>query len=127
MLRVLIVEDQEADAELTARSLRRSGLTFEWERVETEEAFRAALSRRPDVVLSDGNVPGFGGLAALAIVREETPEIPFIVLSGAPWDHRAQAALAAGAAEFVCKADLKALAPAISRVLAGREPTGNNG
>jgi CheY-like chemotaxis protein len=121
MLRVLMVEDQEADAELTARSLRRGGLKFEWERVETEAAFRAALARGPDVVLSDGNVPGFGGLAALAIVRAEAPQIPFIVLSGAPFDHRAQAAIEAGAADFVCKADMGALAPAISRVLTPRE------
>lgn len=122
MLRVLMVEDQETDAELTARSLRRSGLEFQWERVETEAAFRAALARKPDVVLSDGNVPGFGGLAALAIVRAQTPQIPFIVLSGAPFDHRAQAAIEAGAADFVCKADMAALAPAISRALSSREP-----
>jgi CheY-like chemotaxis protein len=119
MLRVLMVEDQDGDAELAIRALRRTGLQIEWERVESEDAFREALARGPDLVLSDGQVPGFGGLAALAIVRAEAPQIPFIVLSGAPWDHRAQAALDAGAAEFVCKADINALAPAIERALGG--------
>ncbi len=121
MLRVLMLEDQEGDAELTIRALRRTGLQLECERVDSEEAFREALTRKPDLVLSDGQVPGFGGLAALAIVRAEAPQIPFIVLSGAPWDHRAQAALDAGAADFICKADINALAPAIARALGGRQ------
>jgi DNA-binding NarL/FixJ family response regulator len=120
MLRVLIVEDQELHAELTVRALLAAGLDLCWERVATEAAFRAALARGPDVVISDGEVPGFSGMAALAIVRTETPRTPFIVFSGAPWDYRAQEALAAGAADFVCKADLAALAPAVSRAIAGR-------
>jgi CheY-like chemotaxis protein len=119
MLHLLIVEDQEADAELTIRSLRGAGLQFRWERVDTPEGFREALTRAPDVVISDGQVPGFGGMAALAIVKAETPDTPFILLSGAPWDHGAQEALQAGVAEYVCKADLRALAPAVRRAIAG--------
>jgi CheY-like chemotaxis protein len=122
MLRVLIVEDQDADAELAMRALRRGGLTFEWERVETEVAFREALARAPDIVLSDGNVPGFGGLAALSIVQAEAPSTPLIVLSGAAWEQGGPAALAAGAAAFVCKADMRALLPAVKHALAGRQP-----
>jgi CheY-like chemotaxis protein len=118
MLHVLIVEDQAADAELTIRSLRTAGLQFRWEQVDTEAGLREALTRAPDLVISDGQVPGFGGMEALAIVRAEAPGTPFILLSGAPWDHRAQEALEAGATEYVCKADLRALAPAVRRALA---------
>jgi len=118
MLRLLMVEDQEADAELTLRALRVGGLEFVWERVDTEQAFREALHRTPDLILSDGQVPGFGGRAALTIARAEVPATPFIVLSGSTWDQHAQDVIAAGAADFVCKADLKALLPAIERALA---------
>ena len=123
MLRLLMVEDQEADAELTIRALRAAGFEFEWERVDTEQAFRDALRRVPDLILSDGQVPGFGGRAALIIARAEVPATPFIVLSGSTWDQLAQDALEAGATEYVCKADLKALAPAIQRALAARSGT----
>lgn len=123
MLRILLVEDQEDDAELTVRALKRGGLQFDWERVDTESGFRQALARRPDLVLSDGQLPGFGGLAALVIMRSERLEIPFILLSGAPWDHRAQEAIAAGASAFVCKADLGALMPAVERALANPRPS----
>ena len=36
LLRILMVEDVESDAEITFRELRRSGLQFEYRRVETE-------------------------------------------------------------------------------------------
>lgn len=119
MLRVLMVEDEPGDAELTLRHLHAGGIECVSERVETEAELREALRRgRADLVLSDGLLrAGFDGLAALAIVRAATPGVPFILLSGAPWDHKAQEAIAAGAADYVCKADLRALAPAVRRAL----------
>lgn len=122
MLRVLIVEDQDADAELAVRALRRGGLAFEWERVDTEVMFREALTRRPDIVLSDGHVPGFSGLAALSIVQAEAPGTPLVLLSGAAWEEGGPEAMEAGAAAFVCKADMRALLPAVQSALAGRQP-----
>jgi len=42
-LKVLIVEDNPADAELALRQLRRDGFEPEWERVDTEDAYLARL------------------------------------------------------------------------------------
>ena len=117
-MRLLIVEDQAPDAELTVQHLRESGMDCSWERVDTEVAFRQALDNAPDLIVSDAQLPGFDAEAALAIARSLAPQIPFIVFSGAPWDHRAQALLAAGATDYVCKADPRALAPAARRALA---------
>ena len=116
MLRLLIVEDAPADAELTIRQLHSDGIECSWERVDTEAAFRKALQRTPDLIISDGNLPQFDGRVALQIVRAEAPRIPLIFFSGAPWDHRAQEALEAGAAAFVCKADRRQLAAVVRRV-----------
>jgi CheY-like chemotaxis protein len=112
-----MLEDQAPDAELTARHLRDSGIDCTWERVDTEVGFRQALATAPDLIISDGELPGFGAEAALAIAHTLAPQIPFIVFSGAPWEHNAQALLAAGATDYVCKADPRALAPAVQRAL----------
>ncbi|MFP5373799.1 MAG: hybrid sensor histidine kinase/response regulator, partial [Gammaproteobacteria bacterium] len=53
-LKVLLVEDSDADAELMLRALRDLSTPFEHARVATEQALRRALAEyAPDVVLSD--------------------------------------------------------------------------
>jgi CheY-like chemotaxis protein len=116
-VRLLMLEDQAPDAELTVQHLRDSGIDCTWERVDTEAAFRQALAKTPDLIISDAQLPGFDAESALEIARTVAPHIPFIVFSGSPWDHSAQALLAGGAAAYVCKADTRALAPAVQRAL----------
>src|SRR5437763_8658186 len=82
-IRVLLIEDVEADAELALHELKRSGLRCEAQRVETEDAFRRALADfRPHVILSDFSMPHFDGMTALAMARELQADIPFIFVSG---------------------------------------------
>src|SRR2546430_10543622 len=84
-LRVLVVEDRAEDAELSVRELQRAELDCETRRVDTAEAFRRALTDfAPDVVLADYTVPGFGGMAALEIVRATAPALPLIIVTGSP-------------------------------------------
>jgi DNA-binding NarL/FixJ family response regulator len=117
-MRLLLLEDQAPDAELTLQHLRDSGIECTCERVATETGFRQALGKAPDLIISDAQLPGFNAESALAIARTVAPQIPFIVFSGAPWNHYAQELLAAGAADYVCKADTRRLAPAVKRALA---------
>src|SRR5262245_27313814 len=79
-LRILIVEDAPADAELCQRELRRSGLAFTARCVDTREAFEAALlDFVPSLVLSDFSMPtAFDGLTALDLTRAHLPEVPFV-------------------------------------------------
>ncbi len=117
-LRLLMVEDAEADAELAARQLSRSGIPFVHRVVHAEPAFREALRAfRPHVILSDFTLPGFGGLAALEIAQREAPEVPFIFLSGTIGEERAIEALRRGAIDYVFKSNVARLAPAIQRAL----------
>ena len=70
-LRVLVVEDRAEDAELAIRELRRAELNCETRRVDKADAFRHALvDFRPNIVLADYTVPGFGGMAALEILKD---------------------------------------------------------
>jgi diguanylate cyclase (GGDEF)-like protein len=117
-LRVLILEDVAAEAELTVRALETAGLDCVWQRVEGETEFRAGLRERPDIILSDFSLPRFDGMSALAMAAAEAPEIPFIFVSGTIGEERAIEALKHGAVDYVLKTNLARLAPAVKRALA---------
>lgn len=116
--RVLVVEDVEAEAELIVHQLRRAAFAFRWQRVETEDALRAALKDfAPTIVLSDFSLPQFDGLSALQIVREHSGDTPFVFVSGTIGEERAIEALHRGAADYIIKTNLKRLVPAVSRAI----------
>jgi diguanylate cyclase (GGDEF)-like protein len=117
MIRLLMVEDDDAAAELTLGVLSSSGLHCACERVVNEVEFRKALDCGPDLILSDSNVPGFDGLAALSIAKGQQPTIPFIFVSGHLDEAVAQQALKGGAADFVAKSQLDRLPPAVRSAL----------
>jgi signal transduction histidine kinase len=117
-LRLLIVEDSESDTQLAVRELERAGFDVQHLRVETEAALRAALDDGAwDLVISDYNVPGFGGTAALSIVREMQKDLPVVFVSGTIGEETAVIAMRAGANDYVMKSNLKRLVPAIEREL----------
>jgi signal transduction histidine kinase len=123
-LRVLIVEDNEDDAELLLRELRRSGFAPIFERVETRQAMTAALEQRWDVVVSDWAMPHFSAGDALALLQEMKHDLPFIIVSGTVGEEAAVAALRVGAHDFMAKGRLTRLVPAIEREM--REAAGRS-
>lgn len=117
-LRVLLVEDSVEDAALLERALARAGWAPRCERVETEAALRATLRGGSfDLAVSDWVLPSFSGMAALAVVQAEAPDLPVIISSGKIDEDVAVAALRAGAKDFVTKGNLARLGPAIAREL----------
>ena len=117
-LRVLMVEDSTADAELAIWRLKQGGYVCAPRRVVTAADMRAALAAElPDIILSDFSLPQFDGIAALAIARELAPEVPFIFLSGTIGEERAIEALKSGAIDYVLKTNPKRLVPAVKRAL----------
>ena len=117
MIRMLIIEDDVPAAELAARMLSSAGLSCAHEVVATEADFRSALARAPDVIVSDSNVPGFDGLAALSIAREELPRVPFIFFSASEGEAVEQRALNCGAAAYVPKSKPDRLPVAVRSAL----------
>ncbi|MDB4897100.1 MAG: domain S-box [Firmicutes bacterium] len=107
-LRLLNVEDSEDDALLLERHLSRAGYAVTMARVETAEAMISALAGAEwDVVVADYVLPRFSAPAALALVRERRPALPFILVSGAVGQETvAMAALRAGAQEYMLKTDV---------------------
>jgi two-component system sensor histidine kinase UhpB len=117
-LRLLLIEDDEADATLLIWDLRQGGFEPTWQRVETIEALRRALSAQPwDLIVGDYHLPTCTGLDALAAVRESGLDIPFLLISGTIGEEAAVAAMKAGAADYLLKHDLARLVPVIDREL----------
>src|SRR5258708_37611444 len=64
-LRVLFVEDSEADTELVRRDLHRSGYEDVSQRLETRDDLAEALQKNWDIGLSDFHLPRIRGHQAL--------------------------------------------------------------
>ena len=120
-LRVLHLEDSEVDHELAAALLARDGRSLAMLRVDSEAAFRAALEEDWDLVLSDYNLPGFSGLAALEILNGSGRLLPFVILSGEIGEDVAVQAMRAGASDYLLKSNLTRLAPALERAIEANE------
>jgi len=82
-LKILIIEDDPADADRLVHELERQGFAFQGCRVETREDFLRQLEPQPpDLVLSDHGIPAFSGFAALELVQEKCPQVPFVFVTG---------------------------------------------
>jgi len=116
LLRVLIVDDSDDDANLIIRRLRGGGYNPECERVDTYSAMKDSLQRKEwDVILCDYKMPVFSAPAALTLAQEMNPDIPFIIVSGAIGEDTAVAAMKSGAHDYVMKDKLTKLVVAIQR------------
>ena len=118
-LRVLLVEDSATDAKLVIQELQRTGRRVEFERVETEEAMRAALDGQPwDLVISDWSMPKFTAPAALAVLKEKQLDLPFIIVSGTIGEETAVSRRCARGRTTSCSRTGSArLTPAVEREL----------
>jgi len=115
-LKILLLEDSPADAEMIEERLRMDGIEFTMLTVDTGEDFERGLSGiRPDIILSDYNLPLFDGPDALEFAREKYPDIPFIFVTGVIGEEKAVETLQNGATDFVLKGNLARLAPAVLR------------
>ncbi len=122
-LSILILEDSPADAELVLFELENAGLSFSAKVVKTEKEFVAAIGEScPDIILSDYDLPRYTGALALAQAKQQCPDVPFILVTGAVGEDRAIEILTQGAKDYVLKSRLELrLVPAVKRALAEAE------
>jgi len=116
-LRVLIADDNDSVRAAVGRLLE--------ERFEIvgavstgRELVDAALAQRPDVIVSDLDMPSIDGLAAMKVLRDAGHTTPFVLLTGMEGDVRRW--IDVGVIGVVLKADVSELAAAIQAAAAGR-------
>lgn len=112
-LRVLLVEDNEADAELTRETLESSKIRIDLEVVNDGLAAIAYLLRRPpfekargpDVILLDLNLPKMDGRQVLAEIKqhEDLLQIPVVILTSSDADKDIARSYKLGANCYVTK------------------------
>jgi DNA-binding NarL/FixJ family response regulator len=71
------------------------------------EAIDQFRKHRPDVTLLDLQMPELGGLDAIKIIREESPEARIIILSTYKGDAQVLSALRSGAQAYLLKSTLR--------------------
>ncbi|MHB1616575.1 MAG: response regulator [Metallibacterium sp.] len=102
--RVLVVDDDAAQAAFAETVLRRAGMHTRT--VVEPLATLDELERfQPDLILMDINMPGADGLELTALIREREAFVstPIVFLSGDPDADRQYAALDAGGDDFIAK------------------------
>ena len=93
-LRALIADDSENDVVLLLRELRKAGYELVYERVSNPTAMQAALERQTwDIVISDYEMPHFGGFEALQLLKASGHDLPFILVSAVVSEETAVAAM----------------------------------
>ncbi len=101
-VRVLVVDDESALADLLSMALRYEG----WE-VRTAgdgaEAIRINRELRPDAVVLDIMLPDMDGLAVLGRLRRELPDVPVLFLTARDAVEDRIAGLTAGGDDYVTK------------------------
>lgn len=121
-IHLLILEDSATDKELLVAELKRSGQPFTHQCVCSKVDFLAALKMRQwDAVIADYVLPQFSGPEALHLLRNQESTIPFIMVSGIYGEEEAVAMMKAGANDYVMKANLSRLVPALNRELEAAE------
>jgi two-component system cell cycle sensor histidine kinase/response regulator CckA len=113
-LRILLIEDNPADAELITYELKRAELAHESHTVATKKAFLAELRKSPpDAIISDFSMPQFNALDALHALKAHRVEVPFILVTGSQSEEVAVECIKEGADDYILKSSLKRLPTAL--------------
>jgi C4-dicarboxylate-specific signal transduction histidine kinase len=117
-LRILLLENNDHDAELIQELLQGEYSECEVIRAQTRTEFISGLeSAAINLILADYKLPSFDGLSALKLARNVRADLPFIFVSGSVGEDMAIEAIKIGATDYVMKSRLSRLVPSAQRAL----------
>jgi len=115
---ILLLEDNADDAFFIVSELKKGGIAHVAKCVSQRDEFISALAEfKPDLVLSDYKLPEFAEMEPLRLVRERSPDLPFILVTGALGEELSVEVMKEGATDYILKDRLFRLVPAVKRAL----------
>lgn len=103
-IHILHVDDEPEFAELVASYLQREDERFEIESATTASDGRNRLNNAEfDCIVSDHDMPGQTGIEFLESVRDDYPDLPFILFTGKGSEEVASEAISAGVTDYLQK------------------------
>jgi DNA-binding NarL/FixJ family response regulator len=122
-LRVLMLDNSDADAELIKQELSRAGLAPVTRSVDSKREFASALVEfSPDVVLAHDTPAQINICDAIHLVRTIRPITPVIVVSPSISGEKTVACVRAGAEDVIPKPYMSRLPESISHAVSIRRP-----
>ncbi|MDB2225993.1 PAS domain S-box protein [Halorubrum ezzemoulense] len=103
-IQILHVDDEPSITDLTATFLEREDDQFSVETATSaDEGLQHLGDRPPDCIVSDYNMPSMDGLEFLQAVREDYPDLPFILFTGKGSEEVASDAISADVTDYLQK------------------------
>ena len=117
-LRVLLLEDNPMDSELTLQELRKGGFNVAADTATNAEEFtRQVKANQYHIVLADYTLPQWTGMDALHLLRGQSLDTPLILVTGSLGEEKAVECLKQGATDYVLKDRISRLPLAVRRAL----------
>jgi len=117
-LRVLLLEDNPLDGELTLQELRNGGFNVVAHMAANAEEFTEQVqTNQYHIVLADYNLPQWTGMEALQVLRSQNLDTPLILVTGSLGEERAVECLKQGATDYVLKDRISRLPSSVRRAL----------
>jgi len=118
MSTILVVDDSAMERDLAGRLLKSLGDAHVVYAADGAEALAAIPAAEPDLVVTDLQMPGMGGLELTTKLRASHPEIPVVLTTAFGSEETAAEALRRGAASYVPKCNLaRDLSSTVARTL----------
>ena len=102
-MRVLLVDDEAQFRKTMVRVMARLGIETVMEAPTGEEALRVLSQCRPNLIITDCQMPGMDGIRLTRALRAGGIDVPIIMLSGATERSVIDAAFRAGVTRFIAK------------------------
>src|SRR5690554_5964851 len=105
MIRVIVADDEYKVCQLICQLINWDELGMELVGTASNgiEALEMIEREKPDLVLTDIRMPGYDGIEVLKRVRENNPDIEFIIISGYSHFEYAQSAIEYGVSNYILK------------------------